>query len=103
MSGLAIPLLMLFLANSQQSQPATAKRTQVKGRSGRSWFVVDSTAGASKTPVRDVFAAATGRELVISFAVLPGGVRARLFVSPSQLSTVALSDFDVSQFQAGKL
>jgi len=102
--NLAIPLLALILANgTQKASAATKARTPIKGaKSGRTWFVVDSVAGASKTPVRDVFAAATGNELVISFAVL-GGMRARLYVSPSTLAPVALNDFDVSSVQAGKL
>ncbi len=97
--NLIVPLMMLFLAKSSTVKP----RKPVKGKSGRTWFVVDSTVGASRVPVRDVFAAATGNELVITFAVLSGGVRARIFVSPSSLSAVALSDFDVSTMQAGKL
>ncbi len=98
--NIIVPLLLLFLAKGSAAKP----RVPVKGKvSGRTWFVVDSTAGASRTPVRDVFAAATGNELVITFAVMPGGVRARMFVSPSTLSAVALKDFDVSTIQAGKL
>lgn len=98
--NLAIPLLMLFLANSSKGSKA---RKPFQGKSGRTWFVVDSQAGASNTPVRDVFTAATGNELVLTFAVLPGGVRAQVFRSPSTLAAAAIADFDVSDFKAGKL
>jgi hypothetical protein len=99
--NLAIPFLLLFLSNGARI-PELRPRTPFKGKSGRTWFVVDSTAGASSTPVRDVFANATGRELVLTFAVV-GPVRARMFVAPTPLSQVALSDFQVSTVQAGKL
>lgn len=101
--NLALPLLVLMLSHgASRASPSTVPRTPVKGKSGRTWFTVTTTAGASRTPVVDVFANATGAELVISFAVQPGG-RSRIFVSPSTLSVVALSDFDVSQFGTGKL
>jgi hypothetical protein len=101
--NLMIPFLMLMLTQGTKSPASTASkpRKSFKGKSGRTWFVVDSTAGASNTPVRDVFAAATGNELVLSFAVL-SGIRASLFVAPSKLSQQAIDDFDVTA-KAGKL
>jgi len=102
--NLAIPLLVLMLSHgASKATPATKARTPFKGKSGRTWFVVDSIAGASKTPIRDVFAEATGNLHVLTFALLPGGIRARMFVSPSTLTAIALSDFDVSPASAGKL
>lgn len=98
MNNLMIPFLMLML-----SQQKGTTRKPVKGASGRTWYVADSRAGASNTPVRDVFAAATGNELVITFATLAGGINARIFISPSTLSQVALADFNVSELKAGKL
>jgi hypothetical protein len=90
---------MLFLAN----QAKLPKRAPFVGKSGRTWFVADSTAGASNTPVRDVFASADGRDHVLTFAVMPGGIRARLFVAPSVLSPIAITDFDVSLMKVAKL
>lgn len=95
--NIMLPLLILLL--SKQGKP----RKPVVGKSGRTWFVSDSTAGASNTPVRDVFVNAEGNELVLTFAVMPGGIRARMFVAPSTLAPIAISDFDVSLLKAAKL
>ena len=95
--NLMLPLLLLLLSKQQKA------RKPFVGKSGRTWFVADSTAGASNTPVRDVFVNASGNELVLTFAVMPGGVRARMFVAPSTLAPIALTDFDVSTFKAAKL
>lgn len=96
-------LFLLFLAKGAKSQPAASaakSRASFKGKSGRTWFVFDGTAGASKTPVRSVFASATGPDHVLSFAVLPGGVRAWMFKAPSTLTATAMKDFDVQDVRA---
>lgn len=84
-------LLLLFMAKGNE----TPSRREIKGRSAHTWFVVDSKTGASNSPKREVFASATGNDLVIAFVVLPGGVRALTFRSPSSLALPAISDFDV--------
>lgn len=98
-------LMVLFLASKAGKSgftPASTTRTAVKGKSGRTWFALDShkSKDGALVPIRSLFATATGQDLVLSFAVMPGGVRAWTFKSPSSLTATAMADFDVQDFRA---
>lgn len=104
MNGIGM-LVLLFLASKAQKPglvPASTTRTAVKGKSGRTWFALDShkAKDGALVPIRSLFATATGQDLVLSFAVMPGGVRAWTFKSPSSLTATAMKDFDVQDFRA---
>lgn len=104
MTGIGWLFLMYVASKAKGAQRQGAlARKPFTGKSGTTWFVVDATEGASKTPTRTVFATPEGNLLVLKFAVLPGGIRARMFVAPTTMAETAIRDFDVSQTKAGPL
>lgn len=113
MQGLfLLALLMLASKGKGTSAPRlTGPRRQVKGKSGRTWFTIESREffGIDRTElnVTSVFASPSDQDLVIAYAQFPEAVvafpdgskqkgkkiRALFYASPSTLTKDATSDF----------
>jgi len=111
-------LFLLLLLNQTKAKTsgvlgAGAPRRQVQGRSGRTWFVRESTqaVGADRTTLlsSQVFQTAHGNDLVIAYVQVPaeslvvfpdGGkpvrsedVRVLFYAAPGPLTKSAIADF----------